>query len=111
MKITSYKVGMLVDHPNRPAWGPGKIVHVDGSKVHVFFRDALERRAKPIVVEVVPLRIAASQTDAALDELPFASESEGSWLLPAHYKHAAFGEPAPKPKRVAKGKATSDAVA
>lgn len=111
MKITSYKVGMLVDHPNRPAWGPGKIVHVDGTKVYVFFRDAMERKARPIVVEVVPLRIAASQTDAVLDELPLASENEGSWMLPAQYKHAAFGEPTAKPKRTAKGKAVASTLA
>ena len=103
MKNVNYKVGMLVDHPNRPAWGPGKIVHIDATKVHVFFRDDLERKAKPIVVTLAPLRIAASQSDFDLDRLPAPSEQDGSWLLPANYSRGVPAEAeSPKPRRKSK---------
>jgi hypothetical protein len=99
MKNVSYKVGMLVDHPNRPQWGPGKVVCVDATKVHVFFRDAMERTARPIVFAVAPLEVAASQSDAVLDHLPDAVEHVGSWHLPASYKHEALGDPPATPKK------------
>src|SRR5688572_18407329 len=98
MKTASYRIGMLVDHPNRPQWGPGKIVHLDASKVHVFFRDDLERKAKPIVFSIVQLSAAASQSDAVLDALPAAAPEGGAWLLPASYGKPAAARPAPKKK-------------
>ena len=103
MKIVNYKIGMLVDHPNRPQWGPGKIVHIDATKVHVFFRDALERRARPIVVSAIQLLLAGSQSDPDLDRLPAASLHDGSWLLPASYGIRVDGAaPSSKPKRKSK---------
>jgi hypothetical protein len=110
MKNVNYKVGMLVDHPARPAWGPGKIVHVSATKVYVFFRDALERKAKPIVFAVAPLEVAASQSDAVLDQLPAATEDLGSWLLPARYVHPALPDAAPKPKKKSKSKTAGDSA-
>jgi hypothetical protein len=108
MKPIAYKIGMLVDHPNRPQWGPGKIVHVDASRVHVFFRDALERKARPIVIAAVPLGIAASQTDPVLDDLPFPIADAGSWRLPGNYRHASLpDQPAATKKKKTKAKETT----
>ena len=56
-----YEPGLLVEHPNRPEWGPGKVVHVAMPDVHVIFRDLPDRVAKIIRVDVVELTKAASQ--------------------------------------------------
>ena len=98
MKNVHYKVGMLVDHPNRPQWGPGKIVHVEATRVHVFFRDDLERKAKAIVRSVVSLSVAAAQSDGVLDGLPAAVCDHGSWLLPASYGQRAAQPATPNRK-------------
>lgn len=33
-----YKVGMIITHPNKPEWGPGEVVNVTDTTVHIFFR-------------------------------------------------------------------------
>ncbi len=73
----SYVVGMLVEHPNRPAWGPGKVLclgGVGGSKITVYFRDVEEQNLNDAVkimdTNLVQLRVAATQTDPMLDNLP-----------------------------------------
>jgi len=81
----NYKVGMIVDHPNRPQWGPGKIIAVAEDRIHVVFRDQLERTAKAIIPSVVPLNVATTQSDAVLDLLPAATEADGSWNLPRKF--------------------------
>ena len=114
MATVNYKVGMLVDHPNRPAWGPGKVVHVDATRVHVFFRDALERKAKVIAYTLVPLRVAASQSEPVLDELPDPTKQDGLWLLPANFHAGVQGEAQPsaaKKTRTKKPKARIAAAA
>ena len=86
MKSTNYKVGMIVAHPKRPEWGPGKVVAVAEERVHVVFRDSLERKAKAIMREVVSLDVCDMQNDAVLDVLPPATEDGGSWILPKNYE-------------------------
>jgi len=86
MSETPYKDGMLVEHPNMPDWGPGKIVHVEAQKVHVVFRDVPERTAKAIRFDVVPLKVAASQSDPILDNLPPLTKEGSDWVLPAERK-------------------------
>lgn len=111
MKTLKYEVGMLVDHPNRPQWGPGKIVHVEGEKIHVYFRDAMERTARRIAFGVVPLPLAESQTDPMLDLLPKPNMEAGSCVLPGTYKHAAFGDqPAASKKKTKKAAAAGGAA-
>ena len=77
----AYVVGMLVEHPKRPAWGPGKVLAiggVDGKKITVYFRDFeekneennLNRAVKKIDTTKVQLRVADIQTDPMLDNLP-----------------------------------------
>jgi hypothetical protein len=85
MKNT-YKVGMLVDHPMRPQWGPGKVVAVAEDRIHVYFRNDLEKKAKTIVTTCVSPTVAESQTDDVLDILPPAVHDGDSWMLPKNYE-------------------------
>lgn len=82
----NYKVGMIVEHPNRPEWGPGKVVAVSGDRLHVHFRDALERKAKVMVRAVVCLNVAGEQSDSVLDRLPPVKLDGTDWLLPVNYE-------------------------
>jgi len=69
-----YSIGMTVEHPKRPQWGPGRILDINGEKLVVYFRDLPETKAgdavKTINPAVVPLRVAESQADPQLDNLP-----------------------------------------
>ena len=70
-KIT---VGSLVTHPNRPEWGPGKILAVKGPHVDVCFREReFVPGASPVITlstAAVPLALAPSQSDRLLANLP-----------------------------------------
>ena len=81
-----YLVGMLVQHPNRPQWGPGKIVGIEGDRVYVYFRDALEPVAKRIMVSVVPLQPCPQQSDVVLDALPGPAKVGDDWTMPTSYE-------------------------
>src|SRR4051812_28970020 len=74
MTSPRYTVGLLVTHPNRPEWGPGKVLDVAGDVAVICFRDAPETKAgegvKRIDVKRMPLPAAPSQTDPWLDALP-----------------------------------------
>jgi len=88
-KQPTYSVGVLVEHPQRPEWGPGRVVAVSGDRLYVFFRDALETRAKVILTELVSLKVCATQTDEALDALPPAKFDGQDWVLPKAKRVAA----------------------
>jgi hypothetical protein len=77
----TYSVGLLVEHPQRPEWGPGRVVAVGSDRVYVFFRDALEGRAKVILTELVSLKTCDSQVDEVLDGLPPAKFDGANWIL------------------------------
>jgi len=69
------KVGTIVHHPKRPAWGPGKTLAVGGGgQVTVYFRDLEETKVgeavKTISTSVVGLEVADEQNDPMLDSLP-----------------------------------------
>ena len=81
MTELKYEPGMLVTHPRCPEWGPGKVVYVDGARVHVVFRDVSEREAKVIGVDHVSLEKADVQTDPVLDNLPPLRQEGGKWVL------------------------------
>ena len=82
-----YRVGMLIEVPRRPEWGPGKVVGIsEGGRVHVYFRDSLEKKAKTLLTEVVKPTVAAVQTDAVLDRLPAATQDGDDWVLPKNYE-------------------------
>lgn len=81
-KREAYTVGQLVEHPQRPQWGPGRVVAMGEGRLHVFFRDDLESKAKVILTELVALRVCESQADAVLDELPAAKYDGQHWILP-----------------------------
>ncbi len=70
-KIT---VGSLVTHPNRPEWGPGKIIAVKGPHVDVCFREReFVPGTSPVITlstTAVPLSLAPYQSDGLLDNLP-----------------------------------------
>ncbi|MFN3166142.1 MAG: hypothetical protein ACE37H_03655 [Phycisphaeraceae bacterium] len=74
--------GMLVLHPNKPGWGPGKIVKLGLGVAHVFWRDLPERAAKPIRLDYVELIPAADQHDDILSNLPPFVEEDGRLVLP-----------------------------
>ena len=86
MTKPSYKVGMLVEHPNRPEWGPGKIVAVADDRIFVYFRDALEKKAKAILTTLVTPVVAENQTDAVMDLMPAAVQDGADWMLPKGYE-------------------------
>lgn len=73
--------GVLVEHPRRPEWGPGKVAHLRNGNAHVFFRDLPDRRAKVFAFD--QLRLASSQTDLVLDNLPPFLQKDGEFYLPA----------------------------
>ena len=86
MKNGTYKVGMLVDHPARPQWGPGKVVAVGEDRIHVYFKNELEKKAKTILTTTVAPTVAEEQTDAVLDSLPVATLDGVYWMLPKNYE-------------------------
>ena len=78
----TYNIGMLVTHPLKPEWGPGKVLRVQGDKVHVFFRDLSDKEAKLFNTSIVSLDIAESQSDQVLDNLPPFAEQGAKLTLP-----------------------------
>src|SRR3954469_22993204 len=66
--------GTLVLHPARPAWGPGRVLAVNGHKLTVYFRDFLHAdpnaAVKMIDTVAAPLERSPVQTDRLLDNLP-----------------------------------------
>lgn len=74
MSIRSYSVGEIVLHPNKPNWGPGKILAVEENCLRIYFRDIPESNVgdavKKINLDYVSLQIAPSQNDPQLDNLP-----------------------------------------
>lgn len=72
--MPEYRLDMLVQHPAKPEWGPGKILAIEGTIVTVYFRDAPEAKAqdavKRIDVSLVELQVASSQSDQMLANLP-----------------------------------------
>jgi len=85
MSTPTYKIGMLVDHPKRPQWGPGKVIALGEGRMYVYFRDDLEKKAKTLLTTVVSPTIAEEQTDAVLDLLPQATHDGVSYMLPKNY--------------------------
>jgi len=77
-----YEVGMLVCHPKKPDWGPGKVVKVEADRIDVVWRDVPGREAKKIYLTVVPLPPASEQNDPVLDNLPPLAEENGKLVLP-----------------------------
>ena len=74
MTPCKYRLGMLVDHPTKPEWGPGRVLAILGRNVRVYFRDFPEHgggdEIQEIHVDHVPLIPAKSQSDPRLDNLP-----------------------------------------
>ena len=69
-----YAPGILVVHPGKPLWGPGRVLAVDGSKVKVYFRDLPGDSSEDAVrisnTQFAPLARSESQSDFLLDNLP-----------------------------------------
>ncbi|MCC6228091.1 MAG: DUF3553 domain-containing protein [Phycisphaerales bacterium] len=78
MSGTQIKSGMLVVHPNKPEWGPGKVAKVDREYVWVFWRDANGGEVKKIARSVITLETAPDQSDPILDNLPPLLDSMGA---------------------------------
>jgi hypothetical protein len=74
-------VGSLVDNPLKPEWGPGKVAHARGGTLFVFFRDLPGERARKFRADA--LRMAESQSDPILDNLPPFVEKDGDIIISA----------------------------
>lgn len=74
-------VGSLVENPLKPEWGPGKVAHTRGDTLFVFFRDLPGERARRFRADA--LRLAASQSDPILDNLPPFVEKNGDIVISA----------------------------
>jgi hypothetical protein len=70
--------GKLVDLTLQPAWGPGKIVKVDGKYVYIRFKSDPEPQARKFGCAENPLQVAASQTDPVLDRMPIGYKPKSS---------------------------------
>jgi hypothetical protein len=81
----TYKIGMLIEHPSRPQWGPGKVVALGEGKIYVYFRDELEKKAKTLLTTIVSPTVANEQSDAVLDLLPPATHDGADYMLPKNY--------------------------
>jgi hypothetical protein len=66
----NYQHGDYVINPNRPEWGPGKVLNVEGAVVTVYFRDCHARPVRKIETGYVELQPAGISSDAVLDNLP-----------------------------------------
>lgn len=64
-----FQVEMLVDHP---AFGVGRVIAIQGDRIHVFFHGQEKRSATKLTLESAKklLRIASAQTHEWLDHLP-----------------------------------------
>jgi hypothetical protein len=72
-----FTVGMLVIHPAKPEWGPGKVLKVGGKKVEVAFRDLPARDIKLLHADISGLVAVPEQTDPALDQLLLSKTVQG----------------------------------
>ncbi len=72
--------GTILIHPNKPEWGPGKVVKVTPRLLYVIWRDVPGREAKKMNSSAVKLEIAPCQNDPILDNLPPLKE-EGDALV------------------------------
>jgi hypothetical protein len=79
----AYRPGLLVELPNKPEWGPGRIVNVRGDHLHIYFRDLNEDGTRAFLEQNPYLRIAQVQRDPLLDNLPPFKERDGSFHLSA----------------------------
>jgi hypothetical protein len=68
------KVGDIVVHPNKPEWGPGKILALEPPTAAVYFRDYAEEKPgdaiRRIRIDLIHLHLAGEQQDPWLDNLP-----------------------------------------
>ncbi len=69
-----YHEGLIVLHPRKLEWGPGRVLAVQGSRVTVYFRDLPGDHPKAAVrtidTTIVSLNSADTQSDPFLDNLP-----------------------------------------
>jgi hypothetical protein len=86
MSPTEYKVGMLVEHPKMPQWGPGKILDIRGQILTIYFRDVPEQKVgdavKNISLDYVSLIAVECQTDFMLESLPAIRKGKGQMVRP-----------------------------
>lgn len=77
MHEAEIKAGMLVVHPRKPEWGPGRVVKIDRDCAWVFWRDADGGEAKRMDRRLVSLQPATTQSDPTLDNLPPLTDARG----------------------------------
>lgn len=70
----NYYEGLIVLHPRKPEWGPGRVLAVQGSQVIVYFRDLPgnhpEDAVRKIDTKFVSLNSADNKSDLFLANLP-----------------------------------------
>lgn len=74
--MTSFRptIGQIVEHANKPEWGPGKVVHVRGDLCWAYWRDREDqnphKRMAPIKMNLPFLRPSTITSDPVLENLP-----------------------------------------
>lgn len=81
MTVETYKPDMYVRHPNKPQWGPGRILATSENIVTVVFRDDPDRGKRNIRVDRVSLEVIDAKPDPILDRLPALGYFEIGWRV------------------------------
>jgi hypothetical protein len=67
-------IGHIVEHANKPEWGPGKVLHIRGDLCWLYWRDREDqtphKRIAPIKMTLPLLRPSLIETDPVLANLP-----------------------------------------
>ena len=67
-----FTVGMLIVHPAKPEWGPGKVLKVFGNKVDVAFKYLPAGQIKRFCTDIAGLMAAENQFDPSFDHVGFS---------------------------------------
>jgi hypothetical protein len=80
---STYRIGDTVRNPKALEWGRGKVVAIDGSKVHAFFEHVGGRAAKAVDTRFAVLERLAGERVPLLDALPPITKAGSAYSLPA----------------------------
>lgn len=73
-----FTVGMLIVHPARPEWGPGKVLKVSGNKVDIAFKYLPAGEIKKFCVDIAGLVAAEDQLDPAFDQVGLSNTGKAT---------------------------------
>ena len=78
-----YIRGMIVRHPNKPEWGPGEVVNVTDTTVHIFFRDDPDQITKtfPRILPLGPIEWDGSTDTKMEDDIGYFANPDKLYSL------------------------------